>query len=327
MKLFAGFQLVFFAWLVFAVAASILASIASPFILRRTLEWAPDARHRALLTFALSPLLLATASVLAVMSPSVLALGWPAFDHCLVHPGHVHLCVVHLPERWANPQLLVGLSFVAALLAGRVGLGLRKLWLASRLSSRLVAGASPDPAIGARVLPIARPLCLLVGVFRPSIVISRGLVSSVTEAELHAVLWHERAHAERHDTLVRLLARVATSFLLPRARRSLIQALDLTAEQSSDEASASVLGDRLAMAETILKVERLLHPAPAELSALSVSFGGTSVPARVTALLAEPLDKRPRLPTIVATLSGIALLGGGPELHHAAETLLGFITH
>jgi Zn-dependent protease with chaperone function len=326
-KLLVVFQLIFLTWLVFAATASVAASMASPFVQRRAVGWAPDARHRTLLMLALSPVLLASVSVLAVMSPSALALVWPAFDHCLVHPGHVHLCVVHLPERWANPSLLVGLCLAATFLVASAGLGLRELWLASRLSSRLVASASPEPAFGARILPTADPLCLLVGVFRPSILISRGLVSSVTPDELSAVLSHERAHATRRDTLVRLIARVSTLFMLPRARRSLLQALDLAAEQSSDEASASALGDRLAMAETILKVERLLHTAPVRVSAFAVSFGGTSVPARVAALLDEPLDKRPRSPAVVATLAGIALLVAGPELHHATETLLGFIAH
>jgi Zn-dependent protease with chaperone function len=170
-------------------------------------------------------------------------------------------------------------------------------------------------------------LCLLVGVFRPSIVVSRALLSSVTREELVAILAHEQAHAVRRDTLVRLIAQVSTFFMLPRVRRELLRDLELAAEQSSDEVSAAVIGDRLAMAETILKVERLLEAAPDGLGALAVSFGGTSVPLRVSALLERRLDKRPRLPFVVAALSGALLFALGSELHHATETLLGFIAH
>jgi Zn-dependent protease with chaperone function len=287
--------------------------------------WAPDARHRALLMLALSPAVFSTAAVLAVMSPSFLAFGWPALDHCLEHLGHLHLCLVHPPERWANPTVLVGLMFVLTYLAARAAFGVRELWVAIRLGSRLVASASSDPELGARVLPTAQPLCLLVGLFRPAILVSRGLVGAVTREELRAALQHERAHAERRDPLSRLLARISTILMLPRARSSLLHDLELAAERSSDEAGAAALGDRLAMAEAILKVERLLHVAPPELRALSISFGGTSVPLRVAALLDGPLERRSKIPTLLATSFGVALFAASHELHHTTETLLGFL--
>jgi Zn-dependent protease with chaperone function len=326
--LLAVLLLVFFTWLVFASAASVLSSAASPLVERVIRHWAPEARHRALLVLAVAPVLLATTAVLAVMSPSVLSLVWPAFDHCLVHPGHVHLCFAHLPEQWGSPALLVGLTFISTFLAGKAAVGVRGLWRASRLGSRLVASAPVASEVGVRVLPTAQPLCLLVGLFRPSVLVSRGLLESIASDELRAVLRHERAHAQRHDTLVRLVAGISTVFMLPGARRALLQALELAAEQSSDEAGASELGDRTAMAEVILKVERLLHATPAPLSTLSVSFGGTSVPLRVAALLDAPIEKRPRLvPVVLVTLLGVALFAASPELHHATETLLGFIAH
>jgi Zn-dependent protease with chaperone function len=325
--LFAVVQLVVVAWVAFFVLASVAASLAAGLTRRGTERWAPDARHRALLVLALSPMAFATASVLAAMSPSLIAFVWPAFDHCLVHPGHVHLCLVHLPEQWANPPLLVGLTFVVTILAGKAALGIWELRRASRLASRLVARASDDRELGAWMLPTAQPLCVLLGLFRPSILVSQGLVRAVNLGELRAVLEHERAHAQRHDTLLRLAARASTVFLLPRARRSLLHALDVAAEQSADEAGATALGDRLAMAEVILKVERLLHVPSLELGALVASFGGASVPLRVAALLEAPLETRPRLPTLVAIAAAVALFAGSHELHHATETLLGFIAH
>jgi Zn-dependent protease with chaperone function len=326
-KVFAVLELVFWAWLAVAVVASVLVSAVSPLARRAADHFAPDARHRALLVLAVSPVLLATALVLAVMSPSLLALAWPAFDHCLVHPGHVHLCLVHLPERWNSPVLLVSLTFVSTFLVGKAALGIRELVRASRLGSRLVARASAAHDLGALVLPTAQPLCLLVGLFRPSILVSKGFLDSIAGDELRAVLRHERAHAERHDTLLRLAARISTVFMLPNARRALLQTLELAAEQSSDEAGASELGDRLGMAEVILKVERVLQVAPVELRAFSFSFGGTSVPLRVAALLEPPIQKRPRLPIALAALLSIALFVASPELHHATETLLGLIAH
>jgi Zn-dependent protease with chaperone function len=170
-------------------------------------------------------------------------------------------------------------------------------------------------------------MCLLVGLFRPAILLSRGLLAVVSEGELGAIARHERAHAERRHTLARLLARICAVFMVPRSRRALFDALELAQEQSADEVGAAVLGDRLAMAGLILKMERLLHSPRSGAHALAISLGGYSVPARVAALLDHRLEKSSRLPGSLAAVIVIALLISGPELHHATETLLGYIAH
>lgn len=53
----------------------------------------------------------------------------------------------------------------------------------------------------ARELPEDGFACLVAGVFRPSIIISTGVVESLTDEEIRAVLLHERAHLMRRDTL------------------------------------------------------------------------------------------------------------------------------
>ena len=159
------------------------------------------------------------------------------------------------------------------------------------------------------------------------IVLSKGLVGSVSSEELEAILQHEQAHARRRDTLMRLVSEFATVFMVSSKRAELLRALDLAAEQSSDEAAASAIGDRLTMAEVILKVERLLQASPWELRTFAASFGGSGVTERVSALL-EPRRSTSSARLSLALLLGVvlALIAAGDPFHHALETLLGAFT-
>jgi Zn-dependent protease with chaperone function len=314
--------------LVFGLIASGLVSLVAHPTARLMTAWSPDSRHRAWLVLAFAPVILSTAGVLATFVPSLLALVWVEYDHCLVHPGtHVHLCLVHFPRQLGNVGSWLVLVVAAVILSARAGKATVELVRASRLRSRLLAHGAHDPALSAWVLPTERPLCLSAGVFRPTIVVSTGLLDAVTREQLGAVLAHERAHATRNDTMFRLLARAATAFIWPSARRRVLQAIEIAAEQSCDEAAARAIGDRLTMAEVILKVERLLQPLPRGLDPLAIAFGGTAVELRVTALLESPRAEHRSMAVGLLALVLVALFTVSEPLHHLTETLLGAITH
>jgi len=314
--------------LVFALVAAGLTSLAVRSVPKRIAAWSPASRHRAWLVLASAPMVLSLAGVLATFVPSLLGLVWPEYDHCLVHPGtHVHLCLVHLPKHLGNVGSCLVLLAAAVVLSARAGNAVIGLTRASRLRSRLLAQGAHEPDLSAWVLPTKQPLCLSAGVFRPAVVVSEGLLGAVTREQLGAVLAHERAHATRNDTLFRLLARAATVFMWPAARRRVLQAIEVAAEQSCDEAAARVIGDRLAMAEVILKVERLLHPMPGGLAPLALSFGGTAVELRVSALLESPRTEHRSIAVVLLALLLVALFAVSEPLHHLTETLLGALTH
>jgi hypothetical protein len=268
------------------------------------------------------------AGVLATLTPSLLGFIWPDFDHCLGHGGHAHLCFVHLPPHLGNEVSWAVLIGSVLLLGTHAVRGMLALHRGSRLTSSLLSQAVADSALPAHVLSIDAPLCLSVGVLRPTTVVSRGFLASVNAGDLAAVLAHERAHAMRKDTFVRLLARAATLFMLPGVRARLLEEIELAAERSCDEAAAQSIGDRLTMAEVILKVERLVSAIPPPLRAVTASFGGTAVPARVAALL-EPARRDAKgaaLPVCVVAVV-VALLAANEPLHHVTETILGTLTH
>jgi Zn-dependent protease with chaperone function len=321
-------QLVLLAAFGFALASGIIATFATPLAIRMTDRAAPESRHRWLVLVALSPVLLPAAGVLATLTPSLLGLVWPDFDHCLGHGGHAHLCFVHLPPHLGNVVSWAVLLCSVALVGARVVRGMVGLRRGARWTSNLLSQAVKDLALRARVLPIDAPLCLSVGVLRPTTVVSRGFLAAVNAGDLGAVLAHERAHARRKDTLVRLLARAATVFMLPGVRARLLAAIELSAERSCDEAAAQSIGDRVAMAEVILKIERLVGATPPSLRAVTASFGGTAVPARVAALLepARPDAKDAALRVCVIAVV-VALFAVSEPLHHVTETILGTLTH
>ncbi len=327
MNALGGAQLVALAGLGFALLSALLVSAITPAAVAHVERWDPERRHRALVLLALAPPALGLVSLFAALLPSVLALRWPAHDHCLAHHGHVHLCFLHPPTHPGNGASWLVLALALGWLAARATRALVELRRASRAAARLLSQSHGDVRLHARVLPAEAPLCLLVGVMRPVVVVSEGLVAQVSSADLAVLLHHERAHAARRDTLLRLVVRAATALLWGPARTRLLRALALAAEQSCDEAAGRAVGDRLQVAAVILKAERLLQAPPAALASAAAAFGG-DVPARVEALLAPP---RPpgtlARPAALAVLATIALVAASSSLHHLAESLLGALTH
>ena len=101
--------------------------------------------------------------------------------------------------------------------------------------------------------------------------------------------------------------------------------MELATERACDEEAGSRLGDRLVVAEAILAAERLLASTSTRSPGPLLAFGGSSVPARVHGLLAEPVARRGRAGWWPAGgLLGACLLLADP-LHHATEHLLGLL--
>ncbi len=328
MSTIAALQLFVLAALVLALSAGVVASLVTPVVMGRVAPWQPDRRFAALMLFSLVPFLLAVTSFVAVVDPSVQALVHPALDHCVSHgSGHAHICFVHLPEHVGGP-----LSW-ALLIAGLAWIGWRLVrgsqWLsrANRLSQRLLAMGTFQADSRAIVLPIDAPLCLTVGLFRPRVVLSQGLLARISSDRLDVILRHEEAHVRRYDTALRLLARMMTVFMLPSVRQHLLDELELAAEQSCDEAAAAA-GDRLGVAETILQVEAMFAASSMAMRPLATSFAEHALDRRIASLIGNPT----RGGRTVLVALGIAcaltlLLAASTPLHHAIETLLGALTH
>jgi hypothetical protein len=319
-------QLLGLAATAFGLIGSVAATAAQPHVLCATAGWAPASRHRALRLLGMAPLIGTAVALLSVLTPSLLALAWPAFDHCFAHDdGHAHLCLIH--GAGAHGGLAVWLILAAAVTW--VGAGLaheaRRLIDGRALVRRLLSTARYDPTRGAWIVATDQLLCVSVGLLRPRVVLSQGLLDRASEPELAVMGAHEDAHRTRRDALWRLVVRVSGVLLPVRARETLLSALQLASERACDEQAAAAVGDRLCVAETLLAMEKRLA---APHSALITAFGSSSVPERVEALLeAPPSGGAGRGLTFLALGTALLLLAAHDGLHHATESALAHLFH
>ncbi len=277
---------------------------------------------------ALLPLGGAVAILVAALAPSF---GWIA-DHCATvgdPHSHPHLCAAHHQGVWPQTALLVA----ALLLPLRVGatvlrqaaalfLGVR----ARRALDRAAVGSDTfedaGPAEVVQVLPFEEPRAFLLGLLRPQLYVTRGLVSGRHRAHLPSVLAHERAHRARRDPLRRFVARLALSFHVPGIAGAVDRRLLRAQEMAADDSAAVRVGSRRNVADALVALARAGLDTPRG----AFSFGGSDVEARVLRLL-DPAraDDLPSARMLAAGAAGFlcTVAAGADGIHHGLEILLG----
>jgi Zn-dependent protease with chaperone function len=321
----AAIQLIVLAGCAFGVVAGLVLSAPAAILVRRLEAWAPASRHKALMVIAVAPAVVACALLASALLPSVLSLIDASFDHCGRHDdGHAHLCLIHLPSAAASGigWLLASVP-IAWIAAGCID-DISAVVRGRRLVRTMAAAGRTGTDRRYLELPLERPLCITIGLFRPQIVVSTGFLRSTDDAFVAAALAHEEGHARRRDALVRLVARAVALFYLPPVRRRLLAALEVAAEQACDEQAANNPEERLRVAEAILQVERLLSTEPAvNQPLLGVSFAREAVAQRVESLLAPPTVSRSSARLVLPLVALIAtLLLTSDLIHHMTESLL-----
>jgi Zn-dependent protease with chaperone function len=128
----------------------------------------------------------------------------------------------------------------------------------------------------------------LVGVLRPRLIVTRGLMQALTPEEIAAGAAHEAAHGRARDNLARLAMRAAPDFLQwTRTARRLEQRWAAAAEYRADAASiACGSGARLALASALVKAARLMPAAAAVSEPISTLVCGGEIAGRVERLIA-----------------------------------------
>ena len=146
------------------------------------------------------------------------------------------------------------------------------------------------------------------GLIRPRILVSTGLATALTPAEIGAVLAHEREHLRRRDPLRMLAARLAAAWgcYLP-AGRWLASRAALRYELTADRAAAGRAG-RSVLAGALLKLASM--PAcPAAAAANPAGDGPESLEARVAQLESgRPPRRQPAVSRMLASAGTLSLL-------------------
>ncbi len=144
---------------------------------------------------------------------------------------------------------------------------------------------------------IAGPM--LIGVFRPLILLPTGLVNRLSPRQVEMVLAHELAHLQRADHLVNLFQNVVETLLFYHpVVRWISGEIRAERELASDEQVARLTGDRITYAETLLKLEKARGNRPQ----FAIGMADHQLLTRVRHLLAP----KPRQPG--TAVSGVALL-------------------
>jgi Zn-dependent protease with chaperone function len=308
--------------MLFALLLTLVIAVVERPLLARFASLAPHQRAPLLVAVLLAPAVggivhaaLTTASAVMAREDGLLAAV------CADHGGSVwHACVWHPPEAASAPLawvLLTALCTALLVVGVHAGISLRRARRAVVALLRL-----SQPGAGARVVISDQPLALTAGI-DGHVVLSSALLEHLDARQLRIVLAHELAHVAHRDVLWRWLASGLSRLHLPAIRARLRAALDVAVEQRCDRVAATVDGDPLAVAETIVAVERLFAGRRAHPSAvLAAHFVHGMVDARVSALLAPPnAHVRGLGSSLLAALATLAVAANG-SVHHLTEFLL-----
>ncbi len=323
-------------------------------------KWRPESLrpHRLARLYTLA-LVLPPVGAAWLVSAALLPCWWLG-EHELyaAHPDPIHpLHLIGALTSRLEPVLAYSVVVIVAgsvlFLVWSTAHGHRRLaWAVARLQ---LVGAPPPPAHLAIVEKTAQhhglevgliqsdyPLSFVWGFRRSKLVLSSGLLSTLTPAELAGVLQHEAAHHRRRDNLVKLaLTGCAYASLAAPLGRRLLRWRSEQVELLCDEIAAAQNSEPLDIAEALVKLRRsarraMARPALAAQASHFVPDDDRSVERRVRHLLAIadatsppiPAPAPPRVATALALAAlfslSLAALGASVPLaiHAATESFL-----
>lgn len=257
--------------------------------------------------------------ILSVLSTSFLFV--PELERVLVD-AHCHeACANHVPlidsVGLASFGLAVG-GLVLLFLAVRC---VQTLLQSRQLKTQFRAFARHCGAY--HLLAAPTPLVFTLGWWRPKIYLSEGLSAACSDEDLSIILLHEQAHQERRDNLRLLLARLSSAILSNSLAKHIMSDLQLLTEQACDFRAADRFG-HVAVAQTLLKVKRLMSLPSATSVEVCTAFAERDVEMRIKALLKAQCRVALR-PWQVAALASAMLMSLTlmiSPLHHGSEWVI-----
>ncbi len=179
--------------------------------------------------------------------------------------------------------------------------------------------AVPGVDLPAYCVDVAQPTMALIGILRPRLLITRGLLDALTPEELAAAAAHEIGHCRARDNLKRLAMCAAPDLIgWSPAARAIERAWAAAAEHRADSAASTNPRLRIALASALLKIARLTPDAGLSSEPVSTLVGGGAITSRIEALI-EPT---PRLERSGAGARVAAALGAATFLYAYAPLLV-----
>nr|WP_305906815.1 M56 family metallopeptidase [Methylomarinum sp. Ch1-1]MDP4519522.1 M56 family metallopeptidase [Methylomarinum sp. Ch1-1] len=276
---------------------SLLSAIGYPGFRRHLLALPCHFRSKLLVMGLCAPLILGILVTLFGLLPSWMVDHDEATEHCATHAnGMAHLCwfdpLVHLSDHFWT----IG----AGLMACVVGYGMIAALLFCLRNRRFQATLNLISKYDAehRVYRIdsERSFVFSAGLFAPRAFISSQLIEQLSSPHLAVVLAHEQSHCRRRDVLWRQCLRITGLLHFSPTRRLMLEDLELAQEQICDTEAAQRVGDRLLVAETLIKIVRQHSVSLPEAHPAISAFNGSHIELRIRQLLEQPEPLPPRWP-------------------------------
>jgi Zn-dependent protease with chaperone function len=231
-------------------------------------------------------------------------------------------CAHDVRSRYAHPG---GAALVAAGVVLTLAVAARVSWCTARMLAtarrdgqrhchQLRAVGRADGRLGAVVIDYDEPAAYSLPGARQPIVLTTAAIEALDDAQLTAVLAHERAHQRGHHHLLVLVAgSLAAAFpRVPAFRHGHERVMHLVELLADDQAAKTT--SRLKAAEALLALS-----APAPAAPLALGAGGSATGARIRRLLraSAPLSRLHAMAGMVALTIVVAfpfLALSGPAL-------------
>jgi Zn-dependent protease with chaperone function len=303
-------------WLVLCPLAAAVHRLANPSL------YSLQPQPRAALLLALALLPLTVAMLVAVLGFAPAIGGWVVDEHCHPTTG----CTTHVPVVRADALYATALVLIAALGSGALLWSIaRRLRRSLRIASSLRFLAEQSGRQPFELIESHEPFAYCIGLLRPKVVLSRGIIDRLSPLQLEVVLRHEQAHAARLDNLRLWLAGLSLLPLPLRLKQPLLAALALAGEQACDRAAVTVDGPALVI-ETLSALAGGARPNGRR--ALTTFDSPMTIVNRMDALRREPRRQIPGLAVRIAiaiAYTTCAILATD-LVHHGTERLLAAIT-
>lgn len=216
--------------------------------------------------------------------------------------------------------VLVALGAARALGAWRAAARRTRAW--RRMSQPLAVDAAGVPVFAVEV---ATPMMALAGVWRPRLLVTRGVLEALTAEELRAGVAHEVGHWRARDNLKRLAMRAAPDLLfLTSAAPVLESRWASAAEHAADRGACGDAHARCALASALVKIARLTPARTPLTEPISTLVDGGEIASRVECLLSDPdpVHSPARWPALAAAVFAAATYGPILHLVHDATEFL-----
>lgn len=221
----------------------------------------------------------------------------------------LHACALALRAHYATPggaALATAGAAVAALVTARILYCLGAGWSTAhrrrgqqRQGVLLIAHRHDDS--GALVVPHDTPVVYCMPGRRGQVVLTSGALNALDEAELTAVLAHERAHLRlRHDTVLTVASALRAAFPFVPAFTLAHAELARLVEMHADDAAVRD-GNRRPLATALVTLAGATHPAS------TLAAGGATALARVQRL-AYPVEPLRLATSVLVVSTAIAML-------------------